>query len=51
MVMKWTGMAGNVAIEEIAAVMLEDVVMGFKEETVENEGLVRRGREILGRVA
>lgn len=49
-IMKWTGMVGNVKIEEIAAVMLEDVVEGFGEETVENSTLVERGGGILGRV-
>lgn len=42
-------MVGNVRIEEAAAVMLEDAIKGIGKETVENDELVRRGREILGR--
>lgn len=32
--MKWTGMADNVSVEEIKATMLEDVVEAFKGDTV-----------------
>ncbi|QDS75959.1 hypothetical protein FKW77_003457, partial [Venturia effusa] len=39
MVMKWTGMVGSVSIQDIAAVMLEDVVQGINVETLENEDL------------
>lgn len=44
--LSWTGIVENVSIEDVAAVMLEDVVRGIEEEMVENCALVERGRAL-----
>lgn len=47
MVLKWTGMVDNIALPEIAAAMLQQVIEGFEKEPLENEDLMRIGRHAL----
>ena len=45
-VLKWAGLVPNVAVTEIAAAMLDQVINGFEKEPLQNEDLVRIGREV-----
>lgn len=40
---------GNVDVREVSAAMLHEVVHGFEKEPLENEDLVRIGRQALER--
>ena len=42
-----TNLATNVTVQEVAAVMLRQVVDGFDQETLENDDLRRIGRAAL----
>ena len=48
-VMKYAMSMGNVDVREVSAAMLHEVVHGFEKEPLENEDLVRIGRQALER--
>jgi len=45
--MNWVGIVPNVAIIEIAAAMLDQVITGFEKEPLQNDDLVRIGRALI----
>jgi hypothetical protein len=43
-VLKWAGLVPNVAVTEVAAALLDQVINGFEKEPLMNDDLVRIGR-------
>lgn len=48
-VLKWTGLAPNVDVTDVALAMLDQVINGFEKEPLQNDDLVRLGRKLNGK--
>ena len=47
--MKYAMSVPNLTVEEISAAMLDEIINGFQKETLENDDLVRIGRQALAK--
>ncbi|MCJ1413748.1 hypothetical protein MMC32_000072 [Xylographa parallela] len=48
-IMKYAMSVPNLTVEEISAAMLDEIINGFQKETLENDDLVRIGRQALAK--